>query len=87
MTEQERARLRERHCARAAGALDERLADDLLERRDLLAHGGLRVAEALRRAAERALVRDRVERREVAQLDAEPLISLSDRSHEYLDLP
>ena len=85
--EEQLAGLGERDGPRTAGALDERLADDPLERRDLLADGRLRVAEPLRGAAERALARDRVERGEVANLDAEPLIRLSDRCHEYLDLP
>ena len=37
VTEQQGARLGQRDGPRAAGSLDERLADDLLERRDLLA--------------------------------------------------
>ena len=61
------------------GRVEQLLADDLLERRDLLADGGLGVAEALRRAAEGALLRDRLERREVAELNAEPLIEFHDR--------
>jgi len=46
---------------------------------DLLADRGLRVAEPLRRPAERALVRDRLERDEMSQLDPKPTISLHDR--------
>ena len=87
VAEQHLARIGERDGPWAAGALDERLADDLLERRDLLADGGLRVAEPVGGATERALARDRVEGREVANLDAQPLIRFGDRLHEYLDLP
>ena len=79
VTEQELACRRDGHRARAAGPGEQLLADDLLERRDLLADGGLGVAEALRRAAEGALLRDRLERREVAELNAEPLIEFHDR--------
>ena len=87
VAEEHLARVGQRHRAWAAGALDERLADDLLERRDLLAHRGLRVAEPIRRPTERPLARHGVERREVANLDAKPLIRFDDRLHEYLDLP
>ena len=86
VAEQHLARIGERDGTRAAGPLDERLADDPLERRDLLADGGLRVAEPVGGATERPLARDRVEGREVADLDAEPLIRFCDRLHEYLDL-
>ena len=64
---------------RAAGPLDELLADDPLERGDLLADGRLRVAEPARRAAERALLRHRLQRGEVPQLDAEPTIRFHNR--------
>ena len=60
--------------ARPAGPLDEPLADDPLERRDLLADRRLRVAESFGGAPERALLGDRPQRGEVAQLDAEPTI-------------
>ena len=79
VAQKELAGLGQRDGARAAGPLDERLADDLLERRDLLADGRLRVAEPLGGAAERSLARNRAERGEVAQLDPEPLIRLSNR--------
>jgi hypothetical protein len=59
------------HRSRPPRPLDELLADDALERRDLLAHGGLRVPELDRRAAERALGLDCVESSQMAQLDAE----------------
>ena len=72
--------------ARAARALDEPLADDPLERRDLLADRRLRVAEPFRRAAERALVRERLQRCEVADLDAEPTIRFHDRFQLYIHL-
>ena len=87
VTEQQHSGLGQRDGARTAGPLDERLADDLLERRDLLADGRLRVAEPIGRATERSLPRDRVEGGEVAHLDSEPLIRLCDRCHENLDLP
>ena len=48
------------------------LADDPLERRDLLADRGLRVAELDGRATEGALRLDRLECRQMAYLDAEP---------------
>ena len=48
------------------GALDQLLADEPLERRHLMAHRRLRVAEPARRARERALLRDRLEGHEVA---------------------
>ena len=81
--QQERAGLGQRDRARAAGPLDEPLADDPLERRDLLADRRLRVAEPLRGAAERALVRERLQRGEVAHLDAEPTIRFHDRYQSY----
>ena len=68
--EEEPAGLRERHGPRAARALDEPLADDALERGDLLADRRLRVAEANRRPAERAFVRECLEGGEVPHLDA-----------------
>jgi hypothetical protein len=71
---------------RTARPLDEGITDDLLERRDLLADGRLRISEPIRSASERPLARDCIERREVPNLDPEPMIRLSDRTHEYLDL-
>ena len=61
--------------AAAGAALEQAHPDDPLERADLLAQRGLRVAEARRGARERALLDDGVERREVAQLDAQQPIS------------
>ena len=87
MAEEQRAGLGERDGPRAAGPLDERLADDPLERRDLLADRRLRVSEPVGGASEGSLARDCVERGEMANLDAEPLIRLGDRCHENLDLP
>ena len=84
--EQELAGLRQRHGPRAARALDEPLPDEALEGGDLLADGRLRVAEPLRRAAERALVRDGLEGREMPQFDAEPTIRFHDRHHRIPDL-
>ena len=77
--EQQLARLGERDRPRAAGPLDELLADDPLERRDLLADRRLRVAEPLGRASERALARERLQGGEVPELDAEPSIRFHDR--------
>ena len=74
MPEEQPAGLGQRDGARAAGALDELLADDPLERGDLLADRRLGVAEPLRRPAERAFRRDRLQRGEVPELDAEPTI-------------
>ena len=48
-------------------------ADQALEREDLAADGGLRVAETARRGAERPLCRDSAERDQVPQLDAVPV--------------
>jgi hypothetical protein len=72
--------------ARAARALDEALPDGALELRDLLAHGGLRVAELARRAPERARAADRLEGGEMAKLDPEPTITFHDQHQQYLDL-
>ena len=76
VAEEQRAGLGHRDCARPAGPLDEPLADDPLESRDLLADSGLGVAELRGGAAERPGPRDRLERREVPHLDAEPVIGL-----------
>ena len=53
----------------AAGAVEELVADEPLQRRDLLADGGLGVAEAHRRLGERPLGGDGVEGDEVAELE------------------
>ena len=56
-----------------AHAHEEPRADQALEREDLPADGRLRVAEAARGGAERALGRDGAERDQMAQLDAVPV--------------
>ena len=72
VAEQQLPGLGQRDRAGAARALDQLLADDALEGRDLLADRRLRVAQLDRRTAERALALDGVEGRQMAQLDAEP---------------
>ena len=84
--EEQLTRLCERDRARSAGALDELLADDLLERLDLLADRRLRVAEPLRGAAERPLGGDGLQRGEMPQFDSEPAIRFHDRDQQYHDL-
>ena len=79
VAQQELTGLGEGHRSRPTRAVEQALADDPLEGRDLLADGGLRVAETLRRAAERARLRNRLERSEMPQLDAEPPIRFHDR--------
>jgi hypothetical protein len=77
---------RQRDRAGAARALHEPHADDPLEQRHLLADRRLRIAERPGRAAERALARDGVERREVTYLDAEPTIRISHQHQNYSEL-
>ena len=77
--QEDAAGLGQRDRARASGTLDEAEPDDALERRDLLRDGRLRVAEALGGAPERALVGDRLQRDEVAEVEAVPAISFHDR--------
>src|ERR671936_844488 len=69
-----------------AATLDQLLSDRALERRDLLAHGRLGIAERLRGAAERAVLRDRLKRRQMAEFNPEPAIRFHDRNEQYLDL-
>jgi hypothetical protein len=71
-------RLGHRDRARAARALDQPLADDALERRDLLRDRRLRVAEPGRGGAERALAGHRLQRGQVPQLHPEPTIRFHD---------
>ncbi len=71
--------------ARAAGPVDEPLADDALELRDLLADRRLRVAELAGGGAERAVAGDRLERGEMAQLDSQPRITFHNRNERLLD--
>ena len=79
VAEQQEPGLGRLHAARAAGAVEEPLPDDPLELRDLLADGRLGVAELARSAAEGAGACDRFQGREMAQIDAEPVISTHDR--------
>ena len=68
--------------ARPAGAqLGEGRPDDLLERRDLLADRRLAVAELAGRRGQRALLGDRLERKQVPQLDAEPPQTIASSFH------
>ena len=86
VAEQQLAGLGQRDGARAARPLDEPLADGALERRDLLADRGLRVAERRAARPNERCSRDRLEREEVAQLDAEETISFHDGTHHNIDL-
>ncbi len=67
--EQEGACLGEGDRLGAARPLDQPVADDPLERGDLLADRRLRIPESRRGLAERALARDRFQSQEVPQLD------------------
>ena len=82
VSQQQRARFGQRHGARTARSLEQPLSDDAFERLDLLADGGLRVPERLRRAPERALPGDGLQGGQVAELDAEPTIRFHDRVEE-----
>jgi hypothetical protein len=64
---------------RPARPVDEPPADRPLEVGDLLAHGGLRIAELACRGPEGARPPDGLERREVAQLDTEESITFIHR--------
>jgi len=66
--------------AAARRTVQDRRADDPLERADLLADRGLRVAERARRGAERALVYDGRERPHMADFERAPAISVTHRS-------
>ena len=79
MAEGEPPRVGEVDAAGAARPLEQLGPDDPLERRDLLAHRGLGVAEAGRGGADAALAGDRLERGQVAELDAEPVIDSHER--------
>ena len=80
MGEKEIACLGEGDRLRAAGPLDQPVADDPLERGDLLANCRLRITQSGRGLPERALTRDRFQCQEVTQLDAQPAISSHNRS-------
>ena len=87
VTQQELAGVGKRYGARAAWPFDEPLADDPLERPDLLADRRLGVAEPFGGTAKRLFAGDSLEGGEVAEFHAKPCIRLSDRCHEILDLP
>ena len=70
--EQTLAGLGERERLRDARAIHELRADDALERGELLADGRLRIAEAARGAMERRLLREGLERSQMANLDPVP---------------
>ena len=57
------------HRSRPAGPVEDRFAEQLLERSDLLADRRLGVAEALGSASERPLVGDGVEGHQVPQFE------------------
>jgi hypothetical protein len=77
--QEKHAGLGERDPSRPTRTIDQALADGPLERGDLLADGRLRVSETLRGAAKRALLGDRLERGEVADLHPEEMISSTHR--------
>ena len=79
MPQHDLARLGQRDGPRPARALDQLEADGALERGDLLRDGRLRVAEALGRAREGALLGDGLQRGQVARLDSDESISRHDR--------
>ena len=64
----------------AAGPVDEPLPDVALEQRDLLADGGLGVAELAGRPAEGARAADGLQGREMPQFDAEPSITFHNQN-------
>ena len=70
MAQQPLARIRGRHGLTPAGPTQQRQTGGALERRDLLADGRLRVPELVAGATERARADYRLERGEVANLDA-----------------
>ena len=80
VAEEQGTGIRDAHAARPAGALDELLADEALELGDLLADGRLGVAELARRAAEGQVPRDRLERRQMAELDPGPSITFHNQN-------
>ena len=82
VTQEQRAGLGHRDGTRATGPLDELLVDDPLERRDLLADGGLRVAELGGGATERASTGHRFEGGEVPDLDPEPVVEAENDQRE-----
>ena len=72
VAQQDQPRLGRLDAVPAAAAVDEPLADDALERGDLLADRRLRVAELVGGAVEGGLVGDSQKRREMPELDSEP---------------
>ncbi len=91
MHEHDLAGLRQRHGPAAARALDQPLPRDPLERGDLPADRRLHEAELLGRAPKRPFAGDSVERRQMPNLDPEPMIGLHDSSgtivHRTVTLP
>ena len=61
------------HRAGAAAAIEHARAHELLEPEDLLADGGLRVAELVGGGIERAMASDGIERHQVAELQPESI--------------
>ena len=80
VAEHELAERRQLDRPRAAGAVEQGAADEPLEGGDLLADGGLGVAEAHGGTAERALRGDGVEGDEVAQFEVAELLHEHQRS-------
>jgi hypothetical protein len=78
VAQDEPARIRQRHRARAARPLDQLRTDQSLQGRDLLRDRRLGVAEAFRGAAEARLLGDRLERGQMTQFDPEPSIEFHD---------
>ncbi len=76
MPEEDPAGLGERDRSGPTGSLDEAEPDDALERGDLLRYRRLCIAEPLRGLPERALVGDRLERDQMAEVEPEPAISV-----------
>ena len=81
--EQLTTRLGQLDRAHARRSRDERHADDALERAQLLADRRLRVAEPHGGATHRALARNRLERRQVPQIEPGPFRKSADDSRSY----
>jgi hypothetical protein len=86
MVQEQAAGLRQLDRARASGTLDEPFTHEPLERGQLLGYGGLRVSKRGGRAPEGAVLGDRLEGREMPELDSQPRIRFHDGNHRYLDL-
>jgi hypothetical protein len=83
MAEQLAAGLGQLGRAASRGTAHERDADDPFEGLQLLADGRLRVAQADGSAADRPVARDRLERGEMAQIEARPFRKSGDGSRSY----